>query len=157
MNVRPRAIGDIPEVTAFLARNDIERGARLGEVLNPLDYPALIAEEDERLVGVLTYIVSGRECEVFTIHVDGLHRGVGTALMTAVEVIGRREGCTRLWVITTNDNLDALRFYQRRGFRLVTLHEGAVDRSRAHLKPEIPEIGDYGIPLRDEIELEKEL
>ena len=65
-------------------------------------------------------------------------------------------GCTRLWVITTNDNVNALRFYQRRGFCLVTVHRGAVDRSRATLKPEIPAAGAYGIPLRDEIELEKQ-
>jgi hypothetical protein len=60
-------------------------------------------------------------------------------------------------VITTNDNVDALRFYQRRGFRLAALHRGAVDDSRARLKPEIPEIGEYGIPLRDELELDLEL
>ena len=68
---------------------------------------------------------------------------------------GQAQGCTRLWVITTNDNVDALRFYQRRGFCLVRVHGGAVDRSRASLKPEIPPVGAYGIPLRDEIELER--
>ena len=66
-------------------------------------------------------------------------------------------GCTRLWVVTTNDNLDALRFYQRRGFRLDRLRPGEVDASRADLKPEIPWYGDYGIPLRDEIELVTDL
>jgi hypothetical protein len=60
-------------------------------------------------------------------------------------------------VITTNDNVDALRFYQRRGFRLAALHQGAVDDSRARLKPEIPEIGEHRIPLRDELDLELEL
>jgi hypothetical protein len=69
--------------------------------------------------------------------------------------LARRQGCARLWVITTNDNVDALRFYQRRGFCLVRVHRGAVDRSRAGLKPEIPAVGAYGIPLRDEIELER--
>jgi hypothetical protein len=69
---------------------------------------------------------------------------------------GRRQGCTRLWVFITNDNVDALRFYQRRGFRLARVHRTAVDRSRASVKPEIPPVGAYGIPLRDEIELEKQ-
>ena len=55
----------------------------------------------------------------------------------------------------TNDNVDALRFYQHRGFCLVRVHRGAVDRSRASLKPEIPPAGAYEIPLRDEIELER--
>lgn len=60
------------------------------------------------------------------------------ALIEAIGHLARRQGCTRLWVITTNDNVDALRFYQRRGFCLVRVHRGAVDRSRASLKPEIP-------------------
>ena len=62
-------------------------------------------------------------------------------------------GCRRVWLITTNDNLRALRFYQRRGFRLVAVHPNALARSR-ELKPSIPEIGLDGIPLRDELELE---
>ena len=73
----------------------------------------------------------------------------------ATAQLARREGGARLWVITTNDNVDALRFYQRRGFCMMRVHRGAVDRSRASLKPEIPAVGAYGIPLRDEIELER--
>jgi hypothetical protein len=72
-----------------------------------------------------------------------------------LDQLAARHGCARLWVITTNDNVDALRFYQRRGFRLAAVHRGAVDDSRSRLKPEIPVTGAYGIPLRDEIELEK--
>jgi hypothetical protein len=60
-------------------------------------------------------------------------------------------------VVTTNDNVDALRFYQRRGFSLAALHTGAVDKSRMLLKPEIPKLGEYEIPLRDELELHKDL
>ena len=59
--------------------------------------------------------------------------------------------------MTTNDNLDALRFYQRRGFRLVALRPGAVDESRVSLKPQIGVSGDFEIPLRDELELELRL
>jgi GNAT superfamily N-acetyltransferase len=157
MKVRPRVAADISPVTAFFAEHGMERGARLGELLDPLHYPALIAEEDGRLLGVLTYIIRGDECEVFTIHTSEQWRGTGTALMSEVEDIARQQGCTRTWLITTNDNLDALRFYQRQGFRLAALHRGAVDYSRTHLKPEIPELGDYSIPIRDEIELEKTL
>ena len=76
-------------------------------------------------------------------------------MIEAAGQLARQQGCTRLWVITTNDNVDALRFYQRRGFCLVGVHRGAVDRSRASLKPEIPAAGAYRIPLRDEIELER--
>lgn len=62
-----------------------------------------------------------------------------------------------LWLVTTNDNVDALRFCQRRGFRLRALRAGAVDESRRTVKPEIPEIGDHQIPIRDEIELAREI
>ena len=71
--------------------------------------------------------------------------------------LARERGCARLWLITTNDNVGALRFYQRRGFVLAALHRGAVDRSQATLKPEIPRLGDHGIALRDELELERAL
>ena len=69
----------------------------------------------------------------------------------------RAAGCARLWLVTTNDNLDALGFYQRRGLRLSRSAPGAVDDARRTLKPEIPETGDGDIPIRDELELEMRL
>ncbi len=104
---------------------------------------------------MLTYVREREQCEILTLHASRQWRGIGSALVEAVERLAAQRGCTRLWVITTNDNVDALRFYQRRGFRLAALHPGAVDGSRARLKPEIPTVGDHGIPLRDEVELEK--
>ena len=159
MKVRPREAADQAAAEAFLARHYSLRAARLGELVHPLDHPALVAETaDGQLLGMLTY-VPGRDwqqCEILTLHADEQWRGAGTALVEAAAQLARRQGCTRLWVITTNDNVDALRFYQRRGFCLVRVHRGAVDRSRASLKPEIPPVGAYGIPLRDEIELERQ-
>ena len=159
MNVRPRAAADEAAARAFLARHDHVRVARLEELVHPLDHPALVAETaDGQLVGMLTY-VPGRDwqqCEILTLHADQQWHGTGTALVEAIGQLARRQGCTRLWVITTNDNIDALRFYQRRGFCLARVHRGTVDRSRAGLKPDIPPAGAYGIPLRDEIELERQ-
>jgi ribosomal protein S18 acetylase RimI-like enzyme len=158
MRVRPRSPADEPAVAAFLERWWSSRVARRGEVVRPLDHPALVAEDDERrLLGVLTYVIDGESCEVLTLHAHERFRGVGTALVSAVRSIAVDAGCRRLWLITTNDNVEALRFYQRRGFRLAALHAGAVDASRARLKPEIPAVGNHGIPLRDELELEMEL
>jgi GNAT superfamily N-acetyltransferase len=157
MRVRPREPVDRPAIEGFLARWHSLRVARLGAVEQPLDHPALIAEQDGRLVGVLSYVVDGARCEVLTLHADVRGCGVGTALIAEAKRVAREAGCTRLWLVTTNDNIDALRFYQRRGFRLAALHPGAVDDSRARLKPEIPEIGNHRIPLRDELELEHEL
>ncbi len=161
MIVRPRGGADRRAVEAFLAPRDALRVARLGVLVDALDHPALLAEDEAedggRLLGVLTYVVDreGGRCEILTLHAAHQWQRVGSALIEAVERLAAAEGCARLWLITTNDNVDALRFYQRRGFRLAALHRGAVDDSRARLKPGIPTVGDYGIPLRDELELEK--
>ena len=155
--IRERTSADRAAVAPFLERWHSLRVARRGTLEEPLRHPALIAEEDGRLLGVLTYVVDGTQCEVLTLHADERGRGVGTALLEAVRERAAAAGCERLWLVTTNDNVDALRFYQRRGFRLAALRAGAVDQSRARLKPEIPEVGDHGIPLRDELELELQL
>jgi GNAT superfamily N-acetyltransferase len=158
IRVRPRVAADEPAVAPFLERWWSSVVARRGELLRPLDHTALVAEDESgRLLGVMTYVVRGDECEVLTLHADERGRGVGSALIEEVRRIAVEAGCRRLWLITTNDNVDALRFYQRRGFRLAALHAGAVDESRARLKPSIPEVGEYGIPLRDELELELSL
>jgi GNAT superfamily N-acetyltransferase len=155
LRVRQRDESDRAEVEAFLAERYSLRVARLGRIEHPLDHPALVAERDGTLAGVLTYVLDGDGCEILTLHAAERFGGTGTALSEAVERLAADAGCARLWLITTNDNVDALRFYQRRGFRLAALHRGAVDDSRARLKPEIPPTGEHGIELRDELELEK--
>jgi GNAT superfamily N-acetyltransferase len=161
VNLRASGAADRSAVGAFLAERGALRVARRDELVHPLDHPALLAEDrhDGRLLGVLTYVVDRdrAQCEVLTLNALQQWRGVGTALLELVEQVATRQGCRRLWLITTNDNVDALRFYQRRGFRLAALHRGAVDESRARLKPEIPVVGNYGIVLRDELELDKRL
>jgi ribosomal protein S18 acetylase RimI-like enzyme len=142
------AVGD------FQHRHNHARVTRLGQLLMPLKHPAVLAERDANIVGVLTLRFDDAESEVLTLHVDGRQCGIGTALLEEAARLARDRGSRRLFLVTTNDNVDALRFYQRRGFRLCALHVGAVDESRETLKPEIPAIGEYGIPLRDELVLE---
>jgi GNAT superfamily N-acetyltransferase len=158
MMVRSREAADQAAAEGFLARHNSLRVARLGELVHPLDHPAFVAETPRgRLLAMLTYVPGQdwQQCEILTLHAGEQWHGAGTALIEAVRQLARQHGCSRLWVITTNDNVDALRFYQRRGFCLARVHCGAVDRSRASLKPEIPSVGAYGISLRDEIELER--
>ncbi len=155
MHVRPAAAADHGPVQAFLAAHNADHVARRGELVDALRCPALVAEELGELTGVLTYVIDGAACEVLTLYASVSWRGTGTALLEAVERVARASGCTRLWLITTNDNVDALRFYQRRGFHMAALYADAVTDSRAQLKPGIPEIGDHGIPIRDEIEFER--
>ena len=107
-------------------------------------------------MGVASYRLEGGECELVTL--DALHKGegIGSVLLVRVSEEAARQSCRRLWLVTTNDNLDAIRFYQRRGMRLVAVHPGAVDDAR-EMKPSIPETGNYGIPLHDELEFELRL
>jgi ribosomal protein S18 acetylase RimI-like enzyme len=130
--------------------------ARRGELFDARLLPALIAERGGRPVGLLCYRDDGDGAwELAVLNAESGHTGVGTALVQAlVERVGSGG---RIWVVTTNDNVDALRFYQRRGFRLKVLRAGAVDEARRTIKPQIPATGRYDIPLRDEVELELEV
>ena len=115
--------------------------------------PGFVAEQAGQPVGLVTYHIAGGECEIVTIDSVTPGLGVGSALIDAVQHAARQSGCRRVWLITTNDNTPAIRFYQKRGFALAALHRGAIDAARK-LKPEIPPIGLDGIPIRDEIEFE---
>jgi ribosomal protein S18 acetylase RimI-like enzyme len=147
-----------PEDKAWIKQLVAERwGADIvvghGVVYYPHELPGFVAEQNGTKVGLITYHIAGNSCEIVTIDSLRPGNGIGTALIDAVKTTARQSGCTRLWLITTNDNLNALRFYQKRGFVLVAVHRNAVERSRL-LKPTIPLIGQYGISIRDEIELE---
>jgi GNAT superfamily N-acetyltransferase len=127
-----------------------------GRLLALADLHALIAWDGETRVGAATYDLQEGVCELTSLNASPAGRGVGTALLAAVEAAAREAGCGRLRIITTNDNVDALRFYQRRAYRLVAVYPDSLAEARA-LKPAIPAIGAHGIPLRDELELEKRL
>lgn len=127
-----------------------------GTIYSPAGLAGFVVEIDENPVGLVTFMVARNECEIVTLNSDVEGRGVGTSLIRAITDHARMLSCHRVWAMTTNDNLNALRFYQKRGFILARLYGNAVDQSRA-LKSGIPLIGQYGIPIRDEIELELRL
>lgn len=106
--------------------------------------------------GIITFQIRGDECEVTSLNSLEEGRGIGRALMNEVLREARERGCRRLFLITTNDNLRALKVYQKFGFELCTLRRGAVNETRKQ-KPSIPLIGMNDIPLRDELELEMNL
>ena len=125
-----------------------------GRVCDGDRLPGFAAVRDGRPIGLATYRIEGGDCEIVTLNSLAERQGVGSALIDAVKGVARAASCRRLWLITTNDNVFALRFYQKRGFVLVAVHRGALAEARRRLKPEIPLVGLDGIPLRDEIELE---
>ena len=118
---------------------------------------SFVAERHGERVGFFSYEIVGEDCEVTGALATARGEGVGSALLRAVVERAQDAGCRRLWLVTTNDNLDALGWYQRRGLRLRTIRRGAVDQLRSTLKPGIPATGYHGIPLHDEIELELDL
>lgn len=109
-------------------------------------------DPDGARLGLLTYRIDDEGLEVMTLDSLRSRTGVASALLGAAVELAKSAGANRLWLITTNDNLDAIGFYQRRGLRLVAVHRGAVDAARK-LKSTIPLRGDNGIELHDEVEL----
>src|SRR3954447_12473750 len=146
-----------PAVAAFLQERGMAVAVRRGELVDAPARPAMTARDGDELAGVLSYELGSVECEILTLYVARRWAGVGSALVRAVADVATAAGCTRCWLVTTNDNVDALRFYQCRGFTLIALRTHAVTYSRKVLKPEIPASGSYGIELRDELELAKDL
>ncbi len=107
-----------------------------------------------QLAGYLLYCLEKGECEVLVLHSLAENRGVGSALLRSAVQKAKQGGCGRLWLVTTNDNVRAVRFYQRFGMELKAVRIGAMDQARASLKPSIPLIGSDGIPIKHEFEFE---
>jgi ribosomal protein S18 acetylase RimI-like enzyme len=162
MMIRPAAAADRDWVERTLvARWGSTVVVNQGRECDAAALEALIAvdtagDADPERVGLLTYRVDREGLEVVTIDALRPRSGVGTALLARATEIALDAGARRIWLITTNDNLDAIRFYQRRGFRIVAVHRGAVDQARL-LKESIPLVAHNGIELHDELELELEL
>ncbi|MEN6492276.1 MAG: GNAT family N-acetyltransferase [Rectinema sp.] len=124
-----------------------------GVKYSPRDLRGFIAENKQKVVGICLYNIKNEECEIVLLEAFIQYQGIGTGLLGKLRDQNRRENWKRMWLVTTNDNIDALRFYQKRGFELLKIHRNAISKSRK-IKPTIPETGNYGISIRDEIELE---
>ena len=126
-----------------------------GRKLYPADLPGFVALDNAgNLIGLVTYEIVGEQCEVVTLDALIQWQGIGSALLERTAEAASLAGCKRLWLITTNDNIEAIRFYQRRGMNLCDIHVNALEHSR-QLKPVIPRVGLHGIPLRDEVVFER--
>lgn len=107
--------------------------------------------ERGEITGLVTHIIRGNACEVVSLNSVYGGRGVGRALLDRVKILATMPGCDTLRLMTTNDNIDAIKFYQRYGFDLAGVNLYAIDREREQ-DPEIPLIGKYGIPVHHEID-----
>ena len=122
----------------------------------PAELPGFIAVESGERIGLATFHIEDDVCEIVTLDALCQYIGVGTALLRAIEQAARAAGCQRLWLITTNDNVDGLRFFQKRGFVISAFRINSMNRIR-QLKPGLSQTGYYDIPIRDEIEMERDI
>jgi ribosomal protein S18 acetylase RimI-like enzyme len=128
--------------------------ARKGVLIDASVLPGFVATDGcGRLVGLLTHDAAHGEREVVAIISTEEGRGIGRALMDAVRDHAVAAGCRRLWLVTTNDNTRALRFYQLWGMDLCAFYHHGARRSR-RVKPSLPERGADGIRLEHELEFE---
>jgi ribosomal protein S18 acetylase RimI-like enzyme len=152
--VRPVADDDKDWVIALLTEHwGSARSVSRGKLYQADRLPGFVAVYDGKPTGLITYNIGGKECEITTMNSLTEGKGIGSALIDAVKGVAKTAKCRRLWLITTNDNTKALRWWQKQGFTLAALYPNAIERDRL-LKPEIPLTGDDGIHIRDEIELE---
>ncbi|WP_058485021.1 GNAT family N-acetyltransferase [Defluviitalea phaphyphila] len=127
-----------------------------GELVDMSTLDGFIMYDGENILGLVTYIIKENECEIMSLDSLKENHGIGTTLLNKVIEIAREKKCIKIKVITTNDNINAIRFYQKRGFDMTKLYYNALDISRK-LKPSIPLVGNSGIPLKHEIEFEMNL
>jgi ribosomal protein S18 acetylase RimI-like enzyme len=153
--LRPIEASDQPLVAQLLTKSWGSASIVVGHgrVLDAAGLPGLIASQNGETVGLLTFFVDGTTAELVTINAYKTGGGIGTAMIETMVAMARELGCERIILMTTNDNTEAISFYQQRGFHLRELRVGAITAAR-ELKPEIPQIGKHGIPIRDELELE---
>ena len=114
------------------------------------------AEVDGRAIGCALLNEVDGDTELVALVSTYRGAGVGSALLEAVVERGRRDGWKRLWLVTSNDNTEAIRMYQRAGWDWTEFRRDAITRART-IKPEIPDTGNHGIPIRHEIHFEAPL
>ena len=149
--------GDSPLIASFIEeRWGSPISVSKGRVFNTADLPGFLYKKDKEILGLVTYHIEGNACEIVTLDSQINNQGLATQLIKKVIERAREKGCSRVWLITTNDNTNALRFYQKRGFEWLGFYRNSMEVSRK-LKPEIPEFGEDGIPIKHEIEFELRL
>lgn len=141
-------------VTTFLQQHWFTTTMILrGKIIDMTKVEGFFYREENLIIGLITFIVYGDTLEIVSLDSLKENQGIGSALVKTVLEEAEKLKCKRVVLITTNDNINALRFWQKRGFDMINLFHDAMDISRK-LKPEIPLVGENNIPLRHEIEFE---
>jgi N-acetylglutamate synthase-like GNAT family acetyltransferase len=151
---RPIEESDRAAVAAFIQKHwHSQMVMSRGRAYYPHENEGFIETREGGIVGLLTLVCEDDAMQVLTLNSVLEGARIGSSLMLMAIEDARRRRIDRIWLTTTNDNLRAIGFYQRLGFRLVQVNVGAVDEARK-VKPQIPEVGQDGIPIHDEIVME---
>jgi DNA-3-methyladenine glycosylase I len=157
INIRPLTPADRDWISQVMIK---EWGGEMvvvhGETFHPAFLPGFAALVENKPVGLLTYNISGNKCEIITLNSWRENLGVGTALVDEIRKSAVQAGCICLSVVTTNNNVHAMHFYQKRGFIISSVRKNAIAESRK-LKPQIPLFDERDRPISDEIKLEVRL
>lgn len=152
MNFRFIPKADTPEICSFFAEHWGDTFmVTQGKTHHLSELSAIVAEEGRQLAGLVTFTVTPEHCEVVSLDAVVPGQGIGTALLNQC-LSQLLPHSNPIVLFTTNDNLNALNFYMKRGFRLHRVHHGAVALARK-IKPSIPLLSEQGLPVEDEIEL----
>lgn len=127
-----------------------------GQAFYPHKEEGFIERADGKIVGLLTFRIDDGGMELLTLNATLEGHGIGSSLLLNAIDTARKRGCDRVWLTTTNDRLRAVGFYQRLGFRMIQINLGVVDEARK-IKPQIPEVGERGVPIHDEVVMELRL
>lgn len=124
-----------------------------GELIDMTVLDGFVVYENLNIIGLITYRIKDNECEIISLDSLKERRGIGTSLVNKVIQIAIKNKCIKVKLISTNDNINAIRFYQKRGFDMVRIYYNSLEIARK-IKPSIPMMGEFNIPLKHEIEFE---
>ena len=123
-----------------------------GTIHKAQDLDRILAYGKEKIVGIGLYYIKN-DCEIVLLETFIQNKGVGTQIIDKIKEIVKHKKCKRIWLVTTNSNINAIHFYQKRGFKISNIYIKAMEEAR-RIKPEIPKFAENGIEIRDEIEFE---
>ena len=123
-----------------------------GKAHKAQDLDGILAYEEGKIVGIGLYSINN-DCEIVLLETFIQNKGIGTQIIDKIKEIVKIKKCNRIWLVTTNSNINAIHFYQKRGFSISNIYINAMEEARK-IKPEIPKMAENGIEIRDEIEFE---
>ena len=132
---------------------------REGEQFELSNAEGFVIYNKEEIIGLITYEIRDRVCEILSLNSKVEGEGIGTQLVEAVKNVARNNNCNKLLVETTNALIRAIAFYQKKGFRLVKIYPDAMKYVR-EVHPYLTEadfMEESGIVSRDLLEFEMEL